>query len=164
MRIRTLQELQTDLQEVLKPYLGQQQSGTMERDAQDTVDRYFRKCHARAIHTVLGDAGLRVIGVRLGFDIGAIGIKNILTSYWPNDQYAVLHTIKNAIALGYCNNYQLYIEKRDSYPILVARYGMAACFTEWCPKTQGVPPASSMFFVALERAKQLGYLDYLGTP
>lgn len=164
MKMQTLHELQVELGILLKPYVGVKQNGKLEADAQDTVDRYFRKCHARGQHTVLGDAGLSVTGVRLAFDIGSIGLKQIVTDYWPNDQYGVQQTIKDAVALGYVNGYQLYIEKREaSYPDLVARYGMGKCAISWSPKLQGVPTANSVFFIALERAKQLGYLDYLGT-
>lgn len=163
MKTRDLASLQLELNEVLKQFVGIKQDGKLEVAAQEAVDRYFRKCYARGIHTVLGDAGIQVTGITLGFDIGTISIKNIHTEYWPNDQYNVLQTIKNAVPLGYVNGYQLYIEKRQGYPELMARYGMGNCFTAWCPKVQGVPTANSVIFVALERAKQLGYLDYLGT-
>jgi hypothetical protein len=163
MKTKTFQDLQAELGELLKPFIGKKQDGKVEKDAQDTVDRYFRKCRARAIHTVLGDAGLSITGIKLGFDIGSIGLKQVVTDYWPNDQYAVIQTVKGAVPLGYVNGYQLYIEKKEGeYPILVARYGMGNCITSWCPKLQGVPTANSVFFIALERAKQLGYLDYLG--
>lgn len=155
--MKTLDQVKAELNEVLKPYLGQPQNGTLEVEAQKAVNRYFTALQRKNEFVLIEAAGLRIIGVELNFDIGSIGLKRIKTDWWPTDAHAVHRTVPNAIALGYANGYQLYLEGAN----IVARYGMGACCTKWCPSIQGIPAYSTVFFLALERAKQLGYLSEL---
>lgn len=152
--MKTLDQVKAELSEVLKPYIGQVQGLAVEVDAQKAVNRYFTALHRKNELVLIESCGLRITGVELHFDVGFIGLKRIKTDWWPNDAHAVQRTVVNAVALGYANGYQLYIEGLN----IVARYGMGECCTKWCPSIQGVPPYSTVFFLALERAKQLGYL------
>lgn len=153
----SLDKLKSELEQLLKPFVGQQQNGLMEKEAQATVDRLFKGKERRNQPVMVERASLQITGVELAFDIGRIGLKRIRTKFVP-DVNGVHATVPDAVALGFVNSFQLYITQGDQpHPTIHARYGMAKAFTQWCPATQGPPPVSSVFHVAMARAAELGY-------
>lgn len=154
--------LQQELAKTLWQFRGKKQNAALEAESQRVVDDIFQKRAARGKLVVLEASGLQISGCKLNFNIGAIGVKSWITKFYPHDLHAVAATVPGAVPLGYVNGYQLYIHVGfQPHPCLVARYGMSHAFVTWSPRVQGIPPGDSVLFVALERAKQLGYLHLL---
>lgn len=148
-----------EIGKALQEFHELKQDGALERKAQKTVDEIFKKHKARRKPVTLEGAGIEIVGCVLAFGIGTIGIGRWLTSFYPVDRYDVLKTDPIAIPLGYVNGAQLYIRPQSA--TLTIRYGMGYEFNAWSPKLQGTPPTNTIFYVALERARLLGYLSML---
>lgn len=152
-----------ELATVLANLKGKTQDLALEVLAQKLVDNYFKSNAARGRITEIAGSGIAITGMKVGFDIGKIKVHHWKTMFWPVDRFDVTQTVPGAIALGYVNNKQLYIAPQGALgPTLVIRHGMHAQYTTWNPSLiKMTPPRDSEAFVALERAKALGYLDLL---
>lgn len=135
---------------------GEIQNGALERRATRLVKAWWASPGRPQV--LLGRSGLKVVGCELAFDIGAIKVGKWLTRF-TEDKHNVHRLAPEAIALGYVNGYQLFISKVNGIPNLVARAGAHIMF--WKVEDNLVPPQTSPLFMALERAKTLGYLSYL---
>lgn len=157
-------EVQAQLEEKLKAVLmGKLQDGELERQAQTVADEFFKTRAARGLQLVLDNSGVEIVGCTLLFDIGRVRGGQWKTKFYPRDIHAVMDTVPGAVPLGYVNGYQLYIapQKGNLAHTLVARFGMGSKFQSWAPAYAGMPDTSSIHFLALERAKVLGYLHLL---
>ncbi len=163
MKNKSFDELQKELQATLKVFMDKTQNGGLEAKAQKAVDEVFKRRKARRKIVVNDAAGIEVVGAVLAFDIGRIGLKHYKTAFWPKDKWHVcLGKNNSCVPLGYVNNYQLYIQPQEGLPpTLMARFGPGSAYSSWNPNIAGMPPTDSVFFVALERAKALGWLKFL---
>lgn len=161
---KTFEQAQQDLNLLLKPIVGRPKTKEVEQEAQLIVDAYFRKLVKQRNRVTIEPSGLEITGARLAFHIGSICIGEWKTSFYPEDRFSVAETEVNPIALGYVNGCQLYILPGEDEPgRLVARAGMGEAYEYFIPSTMGLPLTNSIFFVALERARVLGYLYTLQT-
>jgi hypothetical protein len=157
------EQAQQELNDLLSKHcIGELQTGELEQNAQKLVNEYFKKRAARKNHVLIESCGMRITGCELAFTLGGIRLSKWLTSYHPQDRFAVVELNKGAVPMGYANGHQLYVLPRKDKPgHLVVRYGMGPAHATWCPALQGMPATNSLFFVTLERAKALGYLPLL---
>lgn len=170
-------EAQKQLGEYLHSKLhGETQNGALEKRAQRLADMWW----SRAPSVIMGTSGIRVTGCVLGFDIGKVQVARWKTAFTV-DKHNVMTFNPLAVALGYSNGFQLYLTFLDPKPksfgfsdgqlrttitgkgwILVARSELLT--RQWKASDELVPPPSSPLFIALERAKALGYLNLLKEP
>lgn len=134
---------------------GEKQNGALERRAQRLADKWWIN---QKLVVIMGTSGIRVTGCRLGFDIGTVKVKSWRTAFTHDDNNVRIFS-PSAIALGYCNGFQLYLIVLSNQPTLIAR--SREITRRWSTAEQFVPPPESPLFVALERAKALGYLPHL---
>lgn len=106
----------------------------------------------------LGTSGVRVTGCVLSFGLGTIGVERWLTQFIM-DKHSIHQLVPSAVALGYVNSWQLYIADYEGCPHLIARQNQQV--QRWSAKAVNIPPQGSPLFIALERAKALGYLPTL---
>jgi len=139
-----------------KKLLGEKQGLSLERRAQRLAKQWWDRPHRPTV--LVGTCGIKVVGCTLAFDIGTIKVKHWVTRF-TEDKHSIHHLAPNAVALGYTNGFQLFISEVNTVPTLVARAGAQVLF--WKSADEIIPPTNSPLFVALERAKTLGYLDYL---
>jgi hypothetical protein len=147
---------QAQLEEYLGKHLrNEMQNGALERRAQKLVDRWWAK---QTLPVMMGTSGIRVTGCRLGFDIGTIKVKNWRTTFLT-DSHKVMVFNKDVVALGYVNGFQLYMTLMNNKQTLVARSQFIV--RRWSADEVLVPPMESPLYMALARAKALGYLSHL---
>lgn len=139
-----------------KKLMGATMNQALTKRAQKLVDKWWSELLAPV---VVGTSGLQVTGCILGFQIGKIMVAQWRTKF-VRDQFDLAHTVPSHIALGYASDHQLYIADVDGFPHLCAR-DTAVNVVRWSTKIDLIPPPTSVLFVALERAKALGYLEYL---
>jgi hypothetical protein len=150
-------EAQVALTEFLnRKLLGEKQDGKLEFRAKRLVKSWWENPNRPTV--VVGTCGLKIVGCELEFGIGTIKVKKWMTRF-IEDKHSVHVLSPNAVALGYANGFQLFITAVNKAPNLVARNGTNIMF--WKAADELIPPTNSPLFVALERAKTLGYLDYL---
>lgn len=139
-----------------KKLLGEKHDASLEKRAQRLVDNWFKHPNNPAV--VIDRSGVYVVGCVLGFELGSIKISRWLTNF-VRDAHQVHRLHKDAVALGYVNGYQLFIAGIKGVHNLVARKDQEVLY--WKASDDLIPPATSPLFVALERAKTLGYIDIL---
>ncbi len=162
MRSQSFDALKKELGAELDKYLNKIQGAALETDSQKGVDEIFLKHKARGKHTVLDNSGIEITGCDLAFDIGVVGVRNWTTAFWPTDRFGVSTLEPGSVPLGYVNGYQIYLLPQKGLPaMLVARYSIGTGYATWCPAIAGMPEKDTVFFVALERARVLGYLPLL---
>lgn len=143
-------EFRTELNNRMsEAFLNRLQSGILEAKAQKFVNEIFAQYRARSKVIEISQVGLHIVGCELGFNLGTIGVKKWLTKF-GYDTYSVEALERDVVALGYCNQVQLYIKRG----MLVARHGVAHDF-ESC--TVGRAPLHSVLYIAQRRAAELGY-------
>jgi len=150
------QEAQQRLNAFLtKKLAGEKQNGALERRAQRLVDKWWQ---SQKLPVIMGTSNLQVVGCTLGFDIGEIKVTRWHTKF-VNDTNNVSQRNPSAVALGNCNGFQLFLVPNLEYPTLVA---LSPLMThKWSVEQKFIPPKESPLFMALERAKHLGYLSML---
>lgn len=151
-------ELQKELAQALEVLKGKKQNKMLERQAQDIVNRILNQKRARKKLPTL-ECGLTIVGCNLRFGLGEIKVAQWLTRFTP-DKNDVEKLVPRAVPLGYANEFQLYAEQRGGFGYLIARSSLTD-MVGWCPSVQGVPDQNTVLFVALERARAFGYLDFL---
>lgn len=124
--------------------------------AQRLTDKWFE---ALKHPVMIPESDLQIVGCILNFGLGRIEVEKWRTKF-ARDHFGLEYLVPDAIALGYVNGYQLYIADVDQVPNLCAR-NTAANVERWNHTLKLTPPANSVLFVALERAKALGYLNHL---
>lgn len=153
MRSIDFQEAQQKLTYHLnKKLLGERHDERMETRANRLVDLWFKNANRPKI--LLGSAGIEVTGCTLVFAPGSVRIKSWATRFII-DRHNVHVLSPRAVALGYVNDYQLFLTTTDE-PKLIARRGHEVL--SWTSGDGLIPPQTSPLFIALERAKTLGYL------
>jgi len=105
----------------------------------------------------LGTSGLRIKGCVLAFGLGTVNVEKWLTEFIL-DKHDVHQLVPSAIALGYLQGWQLYLADYEGFPHLVARQGHQV--QRWSAREM-IPAQGNPLFMALERAKALGYLPIL---
>lgn len=133
---------------------GEIQNGFLEARAQRLANMWW----TRSPPVVMGTSGIRVVGCELAFDVGAVKVARWKTQF-VEDRHRVMVTAPDAVPLGYANGFQLYLVHIDATWSLVARSQLIT--NQWRASEGFTPPSSSPLFIALERAKALGYLSYL---
>ena len=106
----------------------------------------------------LGTSGVQVTGCVLVFGLGTVNVEKWLTKFII-DKHDIHQMVPSAIALGYVNGWQLYIADYVGRPHLVARKDHEV--QRWSAQEINIPPKGTPLFMALERAKALGYLSTL---
>lgn len=106
----------------------------------------------------LGTSGVRVVGCVLSFGLGTVNVEKWLTQFIL-DKNGIHQLVPSAIALGYVQGWQLYLADYEGRPHLIARQNHEV--QRWSAQEINIPPQNSPLFVALERAKALGYLSTL---
>lgn len=106
----------------------------------------------------LGTSGIRVVGCVLSFGLGTVSVERWLTQFII-DKSGIHQMVPSAVALGYVQGWQLYLADYEGRPHLIARQGHEV--QRWSAQETNIPFQSSPLFVALERAKALGYLSTL---
>lgn len=152
-------QAQTLLSDLLnKKLMGEAQGASMERRAQKLIDNWFARKGRPFV--LVGNCGVQIVGAVLAFDIGTIKIKHWRTRFL-NDVHDVHRLSPDAIALGYANEFQLFIADARGVPNIVARKGAEVLFWSAAGGEIMIPPSTSPLRPALDRAKALGYLDHL---
>lgn len=136
--------------------MGEKQGLSLERRAQKLADNWWANKSLPPV--TISTSGIRIVGCKLGFGLGTINVQTWQTRFIL-DVHDVHRLSPDAIALGYANEFQLFIAKIEDVPHLVARKGIQ--IVRWKSADNLIPEASSPLRVALDRAKALGYLDYL---
>lgn len=139
-----------------KKLLGEPMNESLCKRAQRLVDKWFKDLKKPVI---INRADLHITGCTLAFTLGSIKVSRWHTQF-IRDQFNLRKTVPSAIALGYVNNNQLYIADVEDVPTLCAR-DTPFNVERWSVSYGLTPSANSELFVALERAKALGYLDHL---
>ncbi len=151
------QEAQQQLSDILnKKLMGEKQGASLERRAQKLIDNWWARKNRPQV--LVGTSGLQIVGCTLGFGLGTIKVQTWQTRF-VTDVHDVHRLVPSAIALGYANSFQLFLAKIDGTPSVVARNGAQSM--TWSPKNGLVPAVGHPLRAALDRAKSLGYIDYL---
>lgn len=157
MQFTDFRDAQLELSTYLaRKLVGETMNEALTKRAQKLADKWFRE---RKTPVVIQGADLIVTGCTLAFTLGAIKVSQWQTQFM-RDQFMLCRTVPKHIALGYVNGCQLYIAEVDGVPHLCAR-DTPTNVDRWSVRHVLTPPTNSELFVALERAKALGYLDYL---
>ena len=152
------QEAQKQLRAFLHAKLhGETQDGKLEARAQRLADMWW----TRTPPVIMGTSGIRVVGCVLGFDIGKVQVAKWKTAF-TLDKHNVAIFNPRHVALGYSNGFQLYMAVRDTEWVLVARSELLT--KQWKASDNLIPPTNSPLYMALERAKALGYINQLKEP
>lgn len=106
----------------------------------------------------LGTSGARITGCVLSFGLGTVSAEKWLTQFII-DKNGIHQLVPSAVALGYVQGWQLYLADYEGRPHLIARQNHEV--QRWSAQEINIPPQNSPLFVALERAKALGYLYIL---
>lgn len=140
--------------------LGQVQGAMLERRAQHLTDQWWQVLANQRREIIMGTSGIRIVGCTVGFDIGVVKIKKWKTEFMY-DTHNIEKFVPSSIALGYFNGFQLYISLKNPtpQPVLVARSENHTM--RWSILDGELPELGTALFMALERAKSLGYLDLL---
>jgi hypothetical protein len=132
---------------------GEFLNDSLVKRAQKLADNWWR---GRSVW--LGTSGVRVTGCILAFGLGTVGVERWLTRFIV-DTHEIHKLVPSAVALGYIQGWQLYMADYEERPHLIARQGHEV--QRWSAQEINIPPQGSPLFVALERAKALGYLSTL---
>jgi hypothetical protein len=140
--------------------LGQVQGALLEKRAQRLADQWWEVLANQRREVIMGTSGIRIIGCTVAFDIGIVKIRNWKTEFMY-DTFHIEKLVPVSIALGYFNGFQLYISRKNPTPgaVLVAR--SEAHTMRWSILDGASPYAGTPLFMALGRAKSLGYFDLL---
>jgi hypothetical protein len=158
-----LLKAQHDIEKILQPLMNKPFDEKCKHEAQYLVDCYFRKRMSKENPIIVESAGIQLSGCELAFTENSIALGKWITSFYPWDVYSVMSTESGPIPLGYWDGAQLYILSIKGKPgTIMARFSMTK-FIPWTPSVQGMPAENSIHFVALERAKVLGFLHKLQT-
>lgn len=107
---------------------------------------------------LMGTSGIQITGCVLTFGLGTVNVEKWTTRFWI-DRHDIHKLVPSAVALGYVNGWQLYISDYEGRPHLVAR--TATQVQRWSSQEINIPHQGTPLFLALERAKALGYLPTL---
>jgi hypothetical protein len=143
-----------------KKLTGERMNEYLCKRAQKLVDKWFRE---QPQIIVLGTSGIRIVGCVLGFEIGSIKVERWLTSF-VHDTYEIMKVVPNAIALGSEREVQSYIAEFEGFPHLCVRTSPFDV-KRWSVRDVVIPAQGTALFMALERARALGYINHLkGQP
>lgn len=151
----------TDFQEAQQSFtkylerriLGEPMNESLVKRVQKLADKWWKDKNVW-----LGTSGVRVTGCVLAFGLGTVNVEKWLTQFII-DKNSVHRLVPSAVALGYVKGWQLYIADYEGRPHLIARSENEV--QRWSAQAINIPPQNSPLFVALERAKALGYLPTL---
>ncbi len=139
-----------------KKLMGEKMGPALCKRAQKLVDKWFTE--QRKI-IIMGSSGIRITGCVLAFEIGVIKVDHWLTRF-IDDPFEIHRVSPGAIALGVLHGNQLYIADYEGVPHLCAR-DTPRTVRRWSATETMTPPMGTPLFMALERAKALGYLNHL---
>lgn len=156
----TFIEIQKKLNHVLQPLVNERMDDVTMHKAQQEADCVFRAQLNQRKFVLLGDSGVQLTACKLRFHftaagVGSLGVERWITAFYPSDVNKISTRYPDSVALGYVNDAALFMLKGELCAERQAGRGVERYVVD---DNAGLPPATSVLYIAYARAQSLGYV------